>query len=580
MAHTLDVLNLFDNEYGSDGFRRCSVTGLDVHRSVENHVKLFGLTAVIFMIVGGFFAITVVGTRWEAIGLLSADDYYIHLSMHAWSMLLFWIVFMEIAILYVGGPMVLGRRLPLTILSKVGYVGMLAGALAVYYAIWTTSAPDQAPLLTAYVPLPSSPLFYAGALIFVLGVVVAALPFFVTLWKEKREKPGETLPLVTFGAFITGIIAVEALLGGVVAFAGGLLWRLEILTFDPAAYRMWFWIVGHGTQQINLVAMITVWYFLTHVVGGAEVVSEKVSRTAFILYLLFINMGAAHHLLVDPGISTGWRIWNTSYAFYGATLASLIHAFAIPAGIEAGRRKRGKGGGLFGWLTSAPWMNPVFAAPVIAIILFGFLGGITGVLMGQLQLNMAWHNTFATVGHFHSTVVLGTTITFMAVVYFVIRTMFMREFVSSKLASFQPFLYGGAMGITALMMMYVGILYGVPRRTPEVVENIPGTDFSLSAAEPLFVVFGIFAFIAILGGALFVALAVGSLLFGKRIDPENGNTGLVADGGLAMAEDPEDPVHAYEMRGTFVLCLLFLAAFVITYILNWYLITQLWSIGA
>ncbi|MFU8870115.1 cbb3-type cytochrome c oxidase subunit I, partial [Natronococcus sp.] len=411
------------------------------------------------------------------------------------------------------------------------------------------------------------------------GVVIAALPFFVALWREKRENRGKTLPLVTFGAFITSIIAVQALLGGVVAFAGGLLWRLEILTFDAAAYRMWFWIIGHGTQQINLVAMIVVWYFLTHVVGGAEVVSEKVSRTAFVLYLFFINMGAAHHLLVDPGISTGWRIWNTSYAFYGATLASLIHAFAIPAGIEAGRRKRGKGGGLFGWLTSAPWTNPTFAAPVIAIILFGFLGGITGVLMGQLQLNMTWHNTFATVGHFHSTVVLGTTITFMGLLYFVIRTMFMRQFISTKLASAQPFFYGGAMGLTALMMMYVGILYGVPRRTPEVVENIPGTEFSLQAAAPLFNVFGAAAALAILGGALFVALAVLSVLFGERIEPGD-NDDLVADGGLALAEDPDDPVHAYEMRGTFIICLVFFAAFVITYVLNWYLLTQLWSIGA
>ncbi|SDQ43873.1 cytochrome c oxidase subunit I [Natronobacterium texcoconense] len=580
MTHKYDVLGLFDNEYDEDGFRTCSVTGLDVHRSVENHVKAFGLTAIVFMIVGGFFAITVALTRWETIGLLDASDYYIHLSMHAWSMLLFWIVFMEVAILYVGGPMVLGRRLPLTAVAKAGYALMLAGAVAVYYSIWTTSAPDQAPLLTAYVPLPSSPAFYASALLFVIGVVVAALPFFVSLWREKRQNPGQTLPLVTFGAFITSIIAVEALLGGAVAFGSALLWRLEIVTtLDAGWYRMWFWIIGHGTQQINLVAMITVWYFLTHVVGGAEVVSEKVSRTAFILYLFFINMGAAHHLLVDPGISTGWRIWNTSYAFYGATLASLIHAFAIPAGIEAGRRKRGKGGGLFGWLTSAPWKNPVFAAPVLAIILFGFLGGITGVLMGQLQLNMSWHNTFATVGHFHSTVVLGTTITFMGLVYFVIRTMFMRKFISSKLASAQPFLYGGAMGLTALMMMYVGILYGVPRRTPEVVENIPGTEFSLQAAAPLFNVFGVVALIAILGGALFVALAVLSVLFGERIEPGD-NQDLVADGGLAMAEDPEDPVHAYEMRGSFVLCLIFFAAFVITYVLNWYLLTQLWSIGA
>ncbi|WP_247728817.1 cytochrome c oxidase subunit I [Halovivax limisalsi] len=593
MSHRFDVFDLFDNDYDDEGFRTCGVTGLSIHRSVENHVKLFGLTSLLFMIVGGFFAITIALTRWELIGLLDASDFYIHVSMHAWSLLLFWIVFMEVAILYVGGPMVLGRRLPLSKLAKLGYATMLAGALTIYYGIWTTSEPNQAPMLTSYVPLPSQPEYYAGAIVFILGVVIASVPFFLTIWREKRVHGTRSLPLVVFGAFITGIIAVEALLGGLVAFGGALLWRLELMQFDPASYRMWFWTIGHGTQQINLLAMITVWYFLTHVVGGAEVVSEKVSRTAFVLYLFFINMGAAHHLLVDPGISAGWRIWNTSYAFYGATFASLIHAFAIPAGIEAGRRKRGKGGGLFGWLTSAPWKNPTFSAPVLAIILFGFLGGITGVLMGQMQLNMAWHNTFATVGHFHATVVLGTTLTFMGLIYFVIRTMFRRRFVGASLVSSQPFLFGGAMGLTTLIMMYLGILYGIPRRTPEVVSNIPraGYDFSLEAASPLFAIFGIVAMLAIVGGALFVALSALSVLFGDRIEP-GGNADLVADGGhaaaaesdepaahLAMADDPDDPVHAYEMRGTFIICLVFMAAFVITYALNWYLLTQLWSIG-
>ncbi|ELY88493.1 cytochrome c oxidase subunit I [Natrinema altunense] len=581
MAHRLDVLGLFDNEYREDGFRTCSVTGLEVHRSVDNHVKLFGLTAVVALLYGGIFAFTVAMTRWEVIGLLDPGAFYTHLSLHAWNLLIFWMVFMEIAILYVGGPMVLGRRLPFTRVAKAGWLVMAAGAVLVNYAIWTTEAPNEAPLLTAYVPMPIAPLFYAGAIVFILGTVVAALPFFATMWFEKRENPGKTLPLVSFAAFVTSIIAVEALVGGLLAFGPALLWRLEIIEWwDAAWYRQMYWIIGHGTQQINLVAMIAVWYFLTHVVAGAEVASEKVSRTAFILYLFFINLGAAHHLLSDPAVSTGWRIWNTSYAFYGATFASLIHAFAIPAGLEAGRRKRGKGGGLFGWLTSAPWSNPVFSSTIFSIILFGFLGGITGVMMGQLQLNMTWHNTFATVGHFHGTVVLGTTVAFMGLVFFVIRTMFMRQYISERLASIQPYFYSAAMGVAVLMMMYVGILYGIPRRTAEVVENIPGTEFSLSAAAPLFAVFGIFALLAITGGVLFVLVAVGSLVFGDRVENAADNADLVADGGLGMAQDPDDPVHAYEMRGTFVLCLVFLAAFVITYLLNWYLLTQLWSIGA
>ena len=572
------VTALFDNDYDEDGFRECSVTGLDIHRSAENHVKLFGLTAVIALVIGGSFAISVALTRWELVGLIGEQNYYRHLSMHAWNILIFWMVFMEIAILYVGGPIVLGRRLPITPLAKLGWVTMVAGAVGVNYSIWTVGGGQEAPLLTAYVPLDVPVAFYASAVVFLLGATIAALPFFVAIWKEKRGSPGKTLPLVAFGAFVTSIIAVQAILGGIAAFGYALVWHMGFIeSVSAGIYRQLYWIVGHGTQQINLLAMITVWYFLTHVVGGAVVVSEKVSRSAFILYLFFINLGAAHHLMVDPGLSVGWRIFNTSYAFYGAAFASMIHAFAIPAGLEAGRRQRGLGGGLFGWLTSAPWKNPVFSSTVFSIILFGFVGGITGVLMGQMQLNMTWHNTFATVGHFHGTVAVGTTLAFIGLVFFVIQTMFRRDFVSGKLASLVPYFYASAMGIATLMMMYIGILYGVPRRTSSVVRNIPGTEFSLSAAAPLFFVFGIFAVLAIAAGALFVLVSVGSLLLGDRL--EGGDTaGLLPDGGIRT--DGGKSVHAVDMRGTFAMCLIFMATFVALYALNWFLLTRLWSIGA
>ncbi|MFW5958499.1 MAG: cytochrome c oxidase subunit I [Natronomonas sp.] len=572
------VRSLFENDYDSEGFRTCSVTGLDIHRSAENYVKLFGLTAVVALVVGGIFAFNVALTRWELIGLLEPGDYYTHLSLHAWNLLIFWMVFMEIAILYVGGPIVLGRRLPQPRLALIGWITMVIGAVAVNLGVWTSASPNQAPLLTAYVPMPVSPTFYAGAVVFLLGATIAALPFFLTIWYEKRGAAAKTLPLVTFGAFVTAIIAVEAILGGIAAFSYALAWRLDLIgSINAGVYRQLYWIVGHGTQQINLVAMITVWYFLTHVVAGAVVVSEKVSRTAFILYLFFINLGAAHHLMVDPGLSAGWRIWNTSYAFYGAALASMIHAFAIPAGLEAGRRQRGFGGGLFGWLTSAPWRNPVFAAMAFSVILFGFLGGITGVVMGQMQVNLTWHNTFATVGHFHATVALGTTLAFMGLVLFVIKTMFRRDFISGLLASLIPYAYAGAMGVATVMMLYAGILYGVPRRTAEVVQNIPGTEFSLAAATPLITVFGIFAVLAVLAGTLFAAVAVGSLLFGKRLE-RGSDGGMLPDGGIHP--DGGNAVHVQELRGTFVICLVFMAVFVASYVLNWYLLTQLWSIGA
>ena len=70
---------------------------------------------------------------------------------------------------------------------------------------------------------------------------------------------------------------------------------------------------------------------------------EKISRTAFFLYILFISMAPAHHLLVDPGFGPSWKVVNTSDFMHMAVLASMIHSFTVPAGLGArGRRPGGR----------------------------------------------------------------------------------------------------------------------------------------------------------------------------------------------------------------------------------------------
>ena len=94
---------------------------------------------------------------------------------------------------------------------------------------------------------------------------------------------------------------------------------------------------------------------------------------------------------------------------------------------------------------------------------FGFLGGITGVMMGTEQLNLLIHNTIYVPGHFHATVVIGTTLTFMALTYFLIPVLFQREMIAPGLAKIQPYPFGFAMYFFCLVMMGAGTL-GVSRR--------------------------------------------------------------------------------------------------------------------
>ena len=221
--------------------------------------------------------------------------------------------------------------------------------------------------------------------------------------------------------------------------------------------------MGHSSQQINVAAHIAVWYAVGAIVFGAKPMSEKVSRIAFLLYILFLQLASAHHLLSDPGLSSEWKILNASYFMYFAVLASMVHGLTVPGAMEVAQRRKGFTKGLYEWLRKAPWGNPVFSSIFISIIGFGFLGGISGVMMGTEQLNMLIHNTLYVPGHFHATVVIGTTLAFMGLTYFLIPSLFSREVAFPALAKWQPYLFGLGMYVFVLTMMGAGTL-GVPRR--------------------------------------------------------------------------------------------------------------------
>ncbi|MEW6306912.1 MAG: cbb3-type cytochrome c oxidase subunit I, partial [Verrucomicrobiota bacterium] len=292
-----------------------------------------------------------------------------------------------------------------------------------------------------------------------------------------------------------------------------------------------------------------------------------------------------HHLLVDPGISTGWKIWNTSYAMYLAVLASMIHGFTVPAGVEVAMRHKGYTRGLFGWLTAAPWGNPGFSAFFLSLIVFGFIGGITGVTLGTQQINIIAHNTLRIPGHFHATVVGGTTLAFMGLAYYVVPLLFQREFIFKPLARLQPYLF--TLGIVTLSfgMSFAGSM-GVSRRSHDI--EAAGSIYGPAAHFFLGLV-GIGGILAFLALFLFIGLTVGTLLFGRRIvgrpmeswgtpktlasapSEEPGGIQLGGAGGVAVAE-------AHPTQGTMVLAVVFLLSFAVYYFANWKALADAWPV--
>jgi cytochrome c oxidase subunit 1 len=567
--------------------RTCNVTGLKLHTPAERLIKANAVVATVALIIGGISAILILLTRWQAVHLLQPVMFYRVLTAHGLTMLIFFIIFFEMAVLYFAAGPLLNSRIAAPKVGWFSFVLMVSGAVLCEWMIWTGKADV---LMTSYIPLRAHPLYYLGIILFAVGALIVCGLFFATLVIAKREKTYEgSLPLVTFGAVTAAIIAVITLLHGAATYIPAFLWSVGLMNVDPQVYRMLWWALGHSSQQINVAAMVALWYLLGALTVGSVVLSEKISRTAFVLYILFISMASAHHLLVDPGFSSSWKVVNTSYFMYMAVLASMLHGFTVPAGVEVGQRLRGMKQGLFGWVKRAPWGDPGFSSLVLSVVVFGFVGGITGVTIGTEQINIVAHNTLRIPGHFHATVVSGTAMAFMGVTYYLIPLIFQKKVAFWRLAQIQPYLFAGGMLIFSIFMSFSGG-FGVPRRHWDI--NFSGAPFQQAFDPTVDALLGIMAMgglIAAVGGGLYILITVWSVFFGKpfteaeRLAGAKGlPQGVVRPPRAFTIEEQRANLPGGKLGhapGTMVLVLVFLLAFATYYFANWKILSFVWKIG-
>jgi cytochrome c oxidase subunit 1 len=567
-------------------FRVCPTTGLKVHREAERLIRAHAVMATVMLLIGGIAAIGVLLTRWQAVHLLPAELFYRILTVHGMTMLVFFILFFEMGVLYFAGPVLLKSRLPAPKLGWAGFWLMVAGSGLTEVIMWMGKADV---LLSSYVPLRAHPLYYLGIILFAVGALVTVILFFAALVVAKRERTYRgSVPLVTYGALTAAIIAVITLGHGAAIYVPTFLWSMGWMKVDPEVYRMVWWALGHSSQQINVSAMVSIWYLLAALTVGGVVLNEKISRTAFVLYVLFISMASAHHLLVDPGFSSAWKVMNTSYFMYMAVLASMIHGFTVPAGIELGQRLRGYTKGMFDWLTRAPWGDPGFSSMIFSIVVFGFVGGITGVTFGTEQINIIAHNTLRIPGHFHSTVVSGTAMAFMGATYYLVPLIFRKQISFWKLAKIQPYLFAVGMLIFSMSMTFAGS-FGVPRRHWDTTFSQAPFDVQFSPTADLMLgIMAIGGLLAALGGGIYILVTVTSVFFGKPmpdvLTPQTAvPQGIISPPRRSVRVD-EDALLEKHGRlgpapGTMVLVLVFLAAFVTNTFVNWKLLSVDWRLG-
>jgi len=564
-------------------FRTDPGTGLVFHEPADKLMRWNAVAAVVSLLIGGLLAIGVVLTRWQAVHLLPPDRFYQVLTAHGINMLIFWIIFFEIAVLYFAASTLLKCRLATPAMGWAGFWLMVVGALVNNYSVFRG---DSSVMFTSYAPMGAHPTFYLGLILFAVGALVACFVFFGTLVVARAERTyRNSVPLVTFGAITAAIIAVFTIAAGAIILIPTFLWSVGLVNYiDSLMYKTVWWAFGHSSQQVNVAAHVSVWYAIAAIVFGAKPMSEKVSRSAFLLYIFFLQLASAHHLLTDPGLTSNWKIFNTSYAMYLAVLASMVHGLTVPGSIEVAQRRKGYTQGLFEWLRKAPWGNPCFSAMFISLVGFGFLGGISGVMMGTEQLNLIIHNTIYVPGHFHATVVIGTTLAFMGLTYFLIPVLFRRELAFPTMAKYQPYVFGLAMGGVALFLMGAGTL-GVPRRHWDI--GFAGNAFPYEfpgAAWLMMALAGISGLIAIVGGGMYLLITVWSVFLGKKIQTPGFQHVRARDGMAPRVVPAAGPVIAGHgsagmiAPGTFALAMVFLVSFVLYYFVNWKYLSTVWPL--
>ena len=364
-------------------------------------------------------------------------------------------------------------------------------------------------LYTFYPPLIGNGFYYVGIVLAVVGswIWVALMSINLRIWK--RANPGKPVPLAMFanvaGSYLwawTAIGAALELLLQIIPVAFGLR-----STIDAGLARIFFSWTLHAIVYFWLMPTYIAYYTIVPRAIGGRVFSDPMARIAFILFLVVAMPIGIHHSFMDPEVGAGFKFVHSAFTALVA-LPTLLTVFTICASVEIAARLRG-GRGLFGWVTTLPWNNPMMLALAFSFVMLGF-GGAGGLINMSYQLDTSIHNTQWITGHFHLIFGGAIVIMYFAIAYDLWPHLTGRPLASLGLMRLQLWLWFVGMIVTTFPWHWVGIL-GMPRR-------MAFFDYADPALAPLafsVVLSVIGGFILVLSGLLFFLV----LLRGHRAAP-------------------------------------------------------------
>jgi cytochrome c oxidase subunit 1 len=308
-----------------------------------------------------------------------------------------------------------------------------------FYAPYSTSAEGKVVLMVT------------GAFILGFSSIFTGLNFIATI--HKLRAPGMTwfrMPLFVWGMYATSIIQVMAtpVLGITLALiiverVIGIGIFNPALGGDPVLFQHFFWFYSHPAVYIMILP-------------GMAIISELI--TTFSQKRIFGYRLIAYSSIAIAIIS--FLVWgHHMFASGQSVLVSMIFSaltflVAIPSGIK-----------MYNWLATLYKGSIAFNTPMLYALSFMFLfciGGLTGVFLGVLSVDIHLHDTYFVVAHFHYVMVGGTIMAFVGGIYYWWPKMFGRMY-SERWGAIAAWLVFLGFNLTFFVQFYMGS-QGMPRR--------------------------------------------------------------------------------------------------------------------